>query len=333
MIMPSTASNTVGIVGAGRMGRGIALSYIFAGVPAVLVDLKPRSAQERDALVASAREEMAADLAFMAEAGLVDPGDIDATLALATFSHIGAEQNPLADCSIIYEGVPEVIEAKEEAFRYISAQAGVGAIVASTTSTFLVNELARLVTAPHRFVNAHWLNPAHLMPLVEISRGDDSSPSTIDMLVASLESIGKVPVVCSASPGYIVPRIQALAMNEAARLVEEGVATAEDVDKAINVGFGLRFAVLGLLEFIDWGGGDILYYASRYLSEAIGPRYQAPEIIRSNMQSGRNGLRDGVGFFDYRDRDTAAYRRERMRDFVALLQHKNLLPRHNQSVN
>ena len=333
MIMGTTDRETVGIVGAGRMGRGIALSYIFAGVPAVLVDLKPRSEQGREALVASAREEMAADLAFMAEAGLVDPDDIEATLALATFSHEGMAENPLAACHIVYEGVPEVIEAKEEAFRYISAHAGTEAIIASTTSTFLVTELARLVTGPQRFVNAHWLNPAHLMPLVEISRGDDSSQATIDRLVASLESIGKMPVVCSASPGYIVPRIQALAMNEAARLVEEGVATAEDVDKAINVGFGLRFAVLGLLEFIDWGGGDILYYASRYLSESIGPRYEAPEIISSNMQSGRNGLRDGVGFFDYRDRDTTAYRRERMRDFVALLRHKNLLPRHNQSAN
>jgi 3-hydroxybutyryl-CoA dehydrogenase len=80
-----------------------------------------------------------------------------------------------------------------------------------------------------------------------------------------LEGIGKVPVVCAATPGFIVPRIQALAMNEAARMVEEGVASAEDIDKAIRYGFGFRYAVLGLLEFIDWGGGDILYYASRHL--------------------------------------------------------------------
>ncbi len=101
---------------------------------------------------------------------------------------------------------------------------------------------------------------------------------------ALLESIGKVPVVCAARPGYIVPRIQALAMNEAARMVEEGVASAEDIDKAINYGFGFRFAVLGLLEFIDWGGGDILYYASRYLKGALGSeRYRAPEIVERNM--------------------------------------------------
>ncbi len=109
-----------------------------------------------------------------------------------------------------------------------------------------------------------------------------------------------MPVECTASPGYIVPRIQALAMNEAARLVEEGVATAEDVDKAVKYGFGFRFAILGLLEFIDWGGGDILYYASRYMSEAMDDkRFEAPKIVQDNMAAGRNGLRDGKGFYDY----------------------------------
>ena len=109
-------------------------------------------------------------------------------------------------------------------------------------------------------------------------------PAVTARVKALLESVGKVPVVCAARPGYIVPRIQALAMNEAARMVEEGVASAEDIDKAIKYGFGIRFAVLGMLEFIDWGGGDILYYASRYLTGALGnERYAAPDIVERNM--------------------------------------------------
>ena len=126
----------------------------------------------------------------------------------------------------------------------------------------------------------HWLNPAYLIPLVEISPGKATDPAIIARVKALLEGIGKVPVVCAATPGFIVPRIQALAMNEAARMVEEGVASAEEIDKAIRYGFGFRYAVLGLLEFIDWGGGDILYYASRYLEGALGSdRYRAPEVI------------------------------------------------------
>ena len=142
---------------------------------------------------------------------------------------------------------------------------------------------------------------------------------------ALLEGIGKKPVVCAATPGFIVPRIQALAMNEAARMVEEGVASAEDIDKAIRYGFGFRYAVLGLLEFIDWGGGDILYYASRYLEGALGSdRYRAPEVISSNMHEGRIGMRTGAGFLDYSGLDIDAYREQRLAEMVELLRHFGL---------
>jgi 3-hydroxybutyryl-CoA dehydrogenase len=142
---------------------------------------------------------------------------------------------------------------------------------------------------------------------------------------ALLEGIGKMPVECAASPGYIVPRIQMLAMNEAARLVEEGVASAEDIDKAVKYGFGFRFAVLGLLEFIDWGGGDILYHASRYMTGATGDaRFAAPAVIENNMASQRNGLRDGKGFYDYAQTDVEAYRRGRLGEFLHMLREAGL---------
>jgi 3-hydroxybutyryl-CoA dehydrogenase len=99
------------------------------------------------------------------------------------------------------------------------------------------------------------------------------------------------------------------------------------VDKAIRIGFGVRYAVLGLLEFIDWGGGDIVYYATQYLAANLDDqRFSVPSIIEDNMREGRNGIRDGEGFYDYRERDVAAYREERMGDFVKLLQHLSLLP-------
>ena len=158
------------------------------------------------------------------------------------------------------------------------------------------------------------------MPLVELSPGARTDPVVTARLKALLEGIGKVPVVCAPRPGYIVPRIQALAMNEAARMVEEGVASPEEIDKAIKYGFGFRFAVLGMLEFIDWGGGDILYYASRYLTKALdSERYAAPEIVERNIKEGRIGLRTGQGFLDYENVDLDAYRRERLKSFVAML--------------
>ena len=226
---------------------------------------------------------------------------------------------------VIFEGVPEVPDLKREVLARISALAGPQPIIASTTSTILVDDLAAAVAHPQRFLNAHWLNPAFLVPLVELSPGARTDAAVTARLKTLLEDIGKVPVVCAARPGYIVPRIQALAMNEAARMVEEGVASPEDIDKAIKYGFGVRFATLGMLEFIDWGGGDILFHASRYLTGALGDdRYAAPEIVERNMAEGRIGLKTGKGFLDYESLDLDAYRRERLSAFVALLRHLGL---------
>jgi 3-hydroxybutyryl-CoA dehydrogenase len=213
-----------------------------------------------------------------------------------------------------------VIEVKREVLARASALAGPHPIIASTTSTIVADDLAGALAQPQRFLNAHWLNPAYLVPLVELSPAATTDPEVTARLKKLLESIGKVPVVCAARPGYIVPRIQALAMNEAARMVDEGVASAADIDKAIKYGFGFRFAVLGMLEFIDWGGGDILYYASCYLTKALGDtRYAAPEIIERNMREGHIGLTTGKGFLDYTSLDREAYRAERLKAFVDML--------------
>jgi 3-hydroxybutyryl-CoA dehydrogenase len=272
-----------------------------------------------------ARTELRADLALMQRLGLLDA--TQAARVEALVEYVGHEGAVAAlQAPLIFEGVPERMEAKRDCLAFIGRHAPADAIVASTTSTFLVTELAGLIDGPERFLNAHWLNPAHLMPLVEISRSALTSDDVVTRLENTLRAMGKVPVVCGPAPGYIVPRIQALAMNEAARIVEEGIATAEAVDLAVRTGFGLRFAVLGLLEFIDWGGGDILYYASRYLSSELGERYRAPEIVERNMHEKRNGLRDGNGFYDWRNTDVAAYREKRLGDFSRMLTHAGLLP-------
>jgi 3-hydroxybutyryl-CoA dehydrogenase len=318
----------VGIIGAGRMGRGIALCFAMAGVPSFLVDLKEREKADRAALEADVRRELAGDLEFLASLGLLSRRGIEPMLGLVRFMEPGEARGGLARCALVFEAVPEVMALKESCLRWISEHGAPEAIIASTTSTFLVDDLARFVTGPGRFVNAHWLNPAHLMPLVEVSQGAATCEDTMSRLIGMLEAIGKIPARLGASAGYIVPRIQALAMNEAARMVEEGVATAAEIDKAVRVGFGVRFAVLGLLEFTDWGGGDILYYASNYLSKMVDKeRFQVPDVVARNMSEGRNGLRDGKGFYDFSNMDIEAYRRDRLKNFVRLLQHLDLLPR------
>jgi 3-hydroxybutyryl-CoA dehydrogenase len=251
--------------------------------------------------------------------------DADAVIARVNVAPAQDMASALAGAGIVFEGVPEVVDLKREVLGQASRYVGPGVIIASTTSTILVDDISGAIERPERFLNVHWLNPAYLIPLVEISPGAATDPAVTAKVKALLEGIGKVPVVCAATPGFIVPRIQALAMNEAARMVEEGVASAEDIDKAIRYGFGFRYAVLGLLEFIDWGGGDILYYASRYLEGALGSdRYRAPEVISRNMREGRIGMRTGSGFLDYSGLDVDAYREQRLAAMVELLRHFGL---------
>ncbi|MCQ8782139.1 3-hydroxybutyryl-CoA dehydrogenase [Mangrovibrevibacter kandeliae] len=319
------ARPVIACVGVGRMGRGIAHAFAYAGHEVRLVDAKPRDPEVFASMADAARAEIRGSLAMVAGLGGFDAAAIEAIMGRIEIVPLDAAEPALKDARIVFEAVPETDEAKRAGLRLIDQLADAGAIVASTTSTYLSTQLAAWSGRPARFLNAHWLNPAFIVPLIEVSPTEDTDPGVVAELNALFEAIGKVPVVCKASPGYIVPRIQALAMNEAARLVEEGVASAEDVDKAVKYGFGFRFAVLGLLEFIDWGGGDILYHASRYMTQAMGDaRFAAPAIVQANMAEGRNGLRDGRGFYDYRDADVAAYRQERMGAFLGMLKRSGL---------
>lgn len=315
----------IAAAGAGRMGRGLAVVFALAGYRVALVDLKPRD--DAATYLDTARGEIRSTLEMLVACGMIGADEVNRIAERVDYVAQPDAAAELARADVIFEGVPETLDAKRDAFAFISAAARPDAIVASTTSTILSDELQGMVSPPKRFLNAHWLNPAFLVPLVELSPGAQTDPAVTERLKALLEGIGKVPVVMKASPGFIVPRIQALAMNEAARIYEEGVASAEDIDKATKYGLGFRFAILGMLEFIDWGGGDILHHASRYMADATGQdRFEAPEIIGRNMQEGRIGLRTGQGFLNYDGMDVPAYQRERLAAFVAMLKHMGMLP-------
>jgi 3-hydroxybutyryl-CoA dehydrogenase len=315
----------IACLGAGRMGRGIAVAFAYAGHDVTMIDVKPRSAEQFDKLSAEAHDEVRNTLASLTRFGLLNNSEAETVAAHITIVPSGASATALAGAGLVFEGVPEIVELKREVLTTASKSVKPDVIIASTTSTILVDDLSSAIAHPERFLNVHWLNPAYLIPLVEISPGAKTDPTVVDRMKALLEGIGKVPVVCAATPGFIVPRIQALAMNEAARMVEEGVASAEEIDKAIRYGFGFRYAVLGLLEFIDWGGGDILFYASRYLEGALhSDRYRAPDVISSNMRDGRIGMRTGSGFLDYTGLDIDGYREQRLAAMVDMLRHFGL---------
>jgi 3-hydroxybutyryl-CoA dehydrogenase len=302
------------------MAQGIAVAFAYAGHRVTIIDVKPRDAQERARTATAALGEVRGALATLADLGLFAPAAVPVIADRVGVLEEALSAAALTEAAVIFEAVPEIVSLKHAVLGRASARCGPRPIIASTTSTILVDDLSRAVTNPERFLNVHWLNPAFLVPLVELSPGIHTAPAITERISSLLEGIGKVPVVCAARPGYIVPRIQALAMNEAARMVEEGVASAADIDKAVRYGFAFRFMCLGLLEFIDYGGGDILFHASRYLTEALGSeRYAAPPIIERNMRAGNVGLRTGRGFLDYATLDVTAYRKARLKALSAML--------------
>jgi len=307
------------------MGRSIAIALAYAGHRISLVDLRPRTAQEVALLREQSHAEIVQSLRGLARLGALRDAQAEPIAARVEFVDAAGAAAALADVELVFEGVSETMDAKRAAFDRLGRWCRDDTIVASTTSSIGAGKLAALLARPERFLNMHWLNPAYLIPVVEIATHAGTAPAVLARAKALLEQIGKLPVVCNDTPGYIVPRLQALVMNEAARMVEEGAASAEEIDKATRFGLGLRFAALGVVEFIDFGGVDILHHASREMSAAIdAARYKAPANVDRLMAEGRLGLKTGSGFFDYRDRDTDAYRHDVLSRVLGGLRHQGL---------
>jgi len=307
----------VAVVGPGRIGRQIALAFAVGGCRVRLVDLKPRAAAEADAVFADARREIARDLGLMAEEGVIASAEAGAALGRITSA---TDLAAAADCGFVQEALPELVDLKHAAFARISAAVAPDAIIASGSSTISPSHLVAAVTHPERFLGVHWLNPAHIIPLVEVVPGPATAEDAVKQALAFLEGLGKVPVRCADSPGFIGPRLQVLLMNEAVRLVEEGVATPEDVDRAFKAGMGFRYGTIGIFEFIDWGGVDILHRASGFMSRALGDdRFRAARLVEEKVARNELGPKTGRGFFDYSGERRDAFETAKVRALLKQL--------------
>jgi len=309
--------NRVAVLGPGRIGRQIALTFALGGSPVALVDLKDRSAGAAASVFADARREIARDLRLMAEEGVISAGEIPPTLARLE-DRRGLDG--LEDCGFVQEALPELVDLKRDVLARVSARVAPEAIIASTSSTISPAHLVSAISRGERFLVVHWLNPAHIIPLVEVVPGRATDAGVVERTVALLEKLGKTPVRCADSPGFIGPRMQALLMNEAVRLVEEGVATPEDGDRAFKAGMGFRYATVGIFEFIDWGGVDVLHRASRFLATALGDdRFRPARLVEEKMARNELGSKTGRGFFDYTGERREAFESAKVRALLRQL--------------
>jgi 3-hydroxybutyryl-CoA dehydrogenase len=310
--------NTVAVLGPGRIGRQIALAFALGGCRVRLVDVKEgRPVADAERALADARREIARDVALMVEEQVIGEAESAAVLGRIE-ERIGLEA--LKGCGFVQEALPESVPLKQAALARLAGVVDADAIIASGSSTISPSHICDAVERPQRFLVAHWLNPAHIIPLVDVVPGPRTAPETVDRTLALLESLGKTPVRCGDSPGFIGPRLQVLLMNEAVRLVEEGVATPEDVDRAFKAGMGFRYASIGIFEFIDWGGVDILYRASRYMTEALGDeRFKPARLVEEKMTRNELGPKTGRGFFDYAGDRREAFETDKVRALLRRL--------------
>ena len=277
----------VAVIGAGTMGRGIAQASAMAGFGTVLQDVSREALDRSLALVA-------ADLQEGVSRGKVRPEDRERTISLLKGETSLEAAGAGAD--LVIEAVPEVFALKAEVFRRLHAACPTGTILASNTSALSITEMGASSGRPDRFVGMHFFNPVPRMRLVELVRGQGTSDATMKAAGEAARSMGKETVVVHESPGFVTSRINALIGNEAFRMLEAGVATAEDIDKALKLGLNHP---MGPFEMVDLVGLDVRLSILDYLHRTLGETYRPTEIHRRLVREGRLGRKAGRGVYEY----------------------------------
>ena len=224
------------------------------------------------------------------------------------------------NCNLVIEAVPEIMDIKKTIFKQIDQFAPKNAIFISNTSGLSITELATATNRPDKVIGMNWWNPPHIIPLVEIVKGKTTSQRTVDIVFETSKKIGKEPVlVKKPSPGFIGNRIQFAMFREALAILEEGVATAEDIDTAVKAGLGFRLPVIGPLEAADFGGLDVFLNISEYLLKHISNSQKPAKILTEQVSKNMLGIKTGKGFYDYSNKNIDDLIRRRDEKFLELL--------------
>lgn len=274
----------VGVIGGGRMGVGIAHAFLVTGSSAVVV--------ERDsAAAATAGQRLERDLLKSVERGVLD--NFDVALERTTLS---SSVDDLSDCDLVVEAVPEELDLKAEMLRAAEAVIAPTAVLATNTSSLSIDSIAERLQRPQRFLGLHFFNPVPASSLVEIVVGGRTEQDLVEDARGWVEGIGKTPIVVTDSPGFASSRLGVFLALEAMRMVEEGVATAADIDAAMELGYKHPS---GPLKTTDIVGLDVRLHIAEYLAEQLGDRFAPPQILRDKVAAGELGRKAGKGFYDW----------------------------------
>ncbi len=276
----------VGVLGGGRMGAGIAHAFLVAGSIVTVVERdEPSADAAAERVLDSIRRSVERDTQL-------DAADMTARL------HTGTDVAAFADAELVIEAVPEDRALKDEALTRVESVLAADAVLASNTSSISIDDLAATRTHPERFLGLHFFNPVPASTLVEIVRGAATDPAVVDAARGWVESLRKQPIVVSDSPGFASSRLGVMLGLEAIRMLEEGVASAADIDAAMTLGY--RHPV-GPLRTTDIVGLDVRLGIAEELARELGPRFEPPALLRQMVAEGRLGRKSGEGFYDWKE--------------------------------
>ncbi len=285
--MNADGMRTAAVIGAGTMGHGIAQVLAQSGIETRLFDVAQTAV---DAGLARVR----ANLDKGVEKGKVEAAERDRALALLSGTTELAEA---ADgVQAVIEAVPESLELKCGIFAELSERLGPDVLLATNTSSLSIAAIAEAARHPERVTGMHFFNPVHIMKLVEVVRAERSSDEAVETSVALARRMGKEPITVLDSPGFASSRLGIAIGLEAMRMVESGVASAEDIDKAMTLGYGFP---MGPLRLTDLVGLDVRLSIAEYLERELGPRFAPPKILCEKVARGELGKKSGRGFYDW----------------------------------
>jgi 3-hydroxybutyryl-CoA dehydrogenase len=279
------AIRQISVLGCGTMGRGIAYLSAVSGYDTVLYDLDA-------AALDAAKANVESILAKGVEKGKVT--EAAAAEARERLNLVPDLEPAVSGADLIIEAVPETFELKIELFSQADLFCAPETIMASNTSSISISRLAGHVERRDRFIGMHFFNPPQAMKLIEIVRGERTSEDTVAQVIEVAETMGKTPIVVRDSPGFATSRLGVAIGLEAIRMFEEGVASAEDIDRAMELGYNHP---MGPLRLTDLVGLDVRLGIAEYLASTLGPRFEPPQLLRDLVAEGKLGKKTGQGFY------------------------------------
>ena len=307
----SGADSLAAVIGAGRMGHGIALEAARGGFQVSIYDTQAGRAE-------AAISEAKADADDLVAAGVIEAADTPTIVGrLAPASDL---ESAAAGAEVVFEAVAEDLDIKRSVFARLDRAAPPKALLLSNTSSLAVSDIAAACERPERVALAHWILPPHLIPAVEVAPGPQTSAATIEAVRDLLEQLGKWPVVLEREmPGYLINRLQFALLREAMDLVGQGVASAEEIDRAVRGSIARRMPVMGLFGQADLAGLDVYRQIFRYLAADLSRSDGPPQALNDAVRAGNTGAAAGQGFYSWTEDERDEALRRRNDELIRLL--------------